>query len=151
LAGHNGCFLDQQLAKVLVAASVAGLIGLIGWIGFGHLDTMDAQIDALVAQDGRPVLGLQVIRPDELVARMFSFPPGETLLVSQVLPNSAAERAGLQRGDGIVAVNGRSVRGASDIATVLNRVKTGDLLRLTVVRGGLVHDMLLSLAATPSG
>ena len=138
------CFLDHQVVKPLAGFLVVALVALVGWVGWGHMSFVEQQVTPMINQ-GRPFLGIQVVRPDELVARMFSFPPGEAVFVSHVLRQSPAARAGIKRGDGIVAIDGRSIGSAGDVAAILDRAKAGDLLRLTVVRGGLIHNVMLPL------
>ena len=136
------CFLEHQLVKPLAGVVLVGLLVLVGWVGLRHVSAMPG---AAFAGTGQPLLGLQLTNPDELVARMFAFPPGEAVLIERVLDNGAAARAGLQRGDGIAAVNGQAVRSTQDIASLLSQTKQGDLLTLTVIRGGLLHDLLIPL------
>ena len=63
--------------------------------------------------------------------------PGSTPLVGEVFAGLPAARAGLQRGDAIMAVNGRSVQGLSAAAVVaLIRGPVGSVVRLDVERYG---------------
>jgi S1-C subfamily serine protease len=143
----ESCFLRHQAVKPLTAVLAVAFLALLGWVGAGHIGSVAAR--AAQAPE-TPFLGVQVVSPDELVARMFSFAAGETVLVSHVLANSPAERAGLRRGDGIVAINGRSVRSTNDFAAYVSQATTDNLLKLTVVRGGLVYRLAL-MPAAPTG
>jgi len=144
------CFLEQKLVKPLAAFLVISIVSLVVWVTVSHIDWLEGRAEAPAATL-RPFLGLQLVNPDEQVARMFAFPPGEAVLVDQVIDNSPAQRAGLRRGDGIVAINGRSVRSTFDAALVLDQVRQGDILKLTVIRGGLVQYFVLSLGSPPNG
>src|SRR6478735_5664947 len=53
---------------------------------------------------GRVNLGVSIAKSDE----------GNGLTVMQIMPNTAAERMGLQRHDRITSVNGESVRSVDD-------------------------------------
>ncbi len=136
------CFLQHQLAKPLAGLLMLGLLVLVAWVAVGHIERVRSAVSGV---SGEPLLGVQLANPDELVARMFSFPPGEAVLVSGVLASSPAQRAGLRRGDGITAINGQTVRSTRDVAAYLSQAKQGDLLSLTVIRGGFLHDVLLPL------
>lgn len=60
---------------------------------------------------------------------------GQRPIVSGVLPNSPAQHAGLQRGDVIVAIDGRDTNGvSSDVASALIRGKAGTTVTLRVQR-----------------
>lgn len=63
-------------------------------------------------------------------------------VVSGVLPNSPAQRAGLRRGDVIVAIDGRDTGGVSvDQASALIRGKAGTTVTLRVQREGEPGDL----------
>ncbi len=150
-AAQIHCFLERRLVKPLAAFLALSVVSLVGWVALIHTSWLETETEGAGAPSGRPFLGLQLVNPDEAVARMFSFPPGEAVLVDQVTDGSPAQRAGLRRGDGIVAVNDRSVRSATDVAAYLDQAKQGELLKLTVIRGGLVYYLTLSLGGGPTG
>ena len=144
------CFLEQKLVKPLAVFLVLSIVSLVAWVVVSHMTWVTDKVEGS-SGSSRPLLGLQMVNPDELVARMFSFPPGEAVLVDQVLDNSPAQQAGLRRGDGIIAINGRSVRSTTDVAAYLDQVKQGDLLKLTVIRGGLVYYFAVPASRRPAG
>lgn len=134
----------------MAGALIIGTLILVGWVAIGHMSYLESRA-AGQAASSLPVLGIQVVSPDELVARMFSFPPGEAVLVNQVIGGSPASQAGIRPGDGISHVNGQAIRTPGDIAAQLESAKQGDLLKLTVIRGGLLHDLLLPLGGPVGG
>ncbi len=73
--------------------------------------------------------------------------PGLTPLVppviSRVLPHSAAERAGLQPGDSVVAINNLPVRHWHELARRI-RDSGGSSLTLTFVRKGIRHTLTVT-------
>lgn len=83
-------------------------------------------------------------------------------VVSQVVTGGPAHLAGLQAarydaegqlqemGDVITAVNGIRTRSANDVIFEIRRRKVGDLVTLTVVRGGSERKVTLSLVAKGS-
>ena len=62
--------------------------------------------------------------------------------ISQVLPNSAAERAGLKAGDKVVAVNGQKLLGWKDWVDVI-KASPGKDLSLDVQRQGQMQKLML--------
>lgn len=67
------------------------------------------------------------------------------ITVVSVLPGTPSEQAGLQPGDRLVAVDGRSIRGSSvGEAVRLIRGEPGTLVRLTVDRQGTTIELTLS-------
>jgi len=70
--------------------------------------------------------------PATLLGRSFS----RGVVITEVAPGSAAERAGLQRGDIILAVKGRTVGDAATFYRELAALKPGDVVPLWVHRAG---------------
>ncbi len=58
------------------------------------------------------------------------------MLLAGVRPGGPAEKAGLRRGDRIVAVGGREVRGVEDLMFVLRQAHPGDEATVVVLRDG---------------
>ena len=85
----------------------------------------------------RVSLGL-VVAPPRVARRMrraVGLPERDGVLVRGATDESAGARAGLERGDLIVAAAGVPVEGVDDLYGVLDRLAPGDTLELTVVRG----------------
>jgi regulator of sigma E protease len=59
--------------------------------------------------------------------------------------NDAAEKAGLQKGDILLSINGQPLRSASRLQEVLEQTK-GAEVSLTYSRGGVVHQVMLTPA-----
>lgn len=66
-------------------------------------------------------------------------------LVSQVVPNSPAEAAGLQDGDIITAFNGRMVDLSSDLPHMVGRQRPESVAELTIVRNKEVQILEVSI------
>ncbi len=132
------------MLKPMATFAMLGVIGLVIWVVVGHASALSGGAGI----SGKPFLGMRLVDPDAFVARMFSIPPGEAVLIDHIVADSPASRAGLQRGDGILAVNGAPARTTGDISSHLEQAKGGDLLSLTVIRGGFVHDLMLPVEST---
>jgi S1-C subfamily serine protease len=96
-----------------------------------------SRIDALARGEApaRPRLGL-ALAPPRASRRMraaVGLPEREGLLVRAVQDGSPAAAAGIQRGDLLVAVEGRPLTGVDDLFDALEAA--GDALALTLVRG----------------
>jgi uncharacterized iron-regulated protein len=83
-------------------------------------------------------LGVAINRQDE----------GEGLLVRKVVPGSSAERAGLEAGDRLLAVDGREVRRFTDLVHAVKGHHWGQCLRVRLRRGGA--ERTLSVPLSPS-
>jgi S1-C subfamily serine protease len=125
--------------------------GNIG-IGIGFaipVDTVRRVVNRIIryGKAVRPTLGINVV--DDRVARSIEQQlrrPLEGVLVAEVVPNSPAEKAGLQAtklksdgtmipGDLITKVNGQVVRQGEDLLTAIEEKRPGDLVQLSVQCG----------------
>ncbi|MEM9033731.1 MAG: trypsin-like peptidase domain-containing protein [Actinomycetota bacterium] len=77
-------------------------------------------------------------------------PTGESgALLDQVVPGTAAELAGLEQGDLVIAVDGDAVRGSSDLRSAIITRRPGDDVVLTVDREGVgVIEIDVTLGST---
>jgi regulator of sigma E protease len=71
-------------------------------------------------------------------------------VVDDVLPGKPAERAGVRRGDRIVAVDGKSMRSPSDVATLTNAHPGGKLV-YRILREGTTLEVPVTAEATDIG
>jgi 2-alkenal reductase len=113
-----------------------------------------------------PWMGIGMCTVEPIMARQFNFVTSQAVLVSGVLPDSPAERAGLRagnkigeypgcrtvsNGDIITAVNGQTVRSSDDLISYLQEnAKVGDTITFTVLRNGEQAEVQLTLAARPN-
>jgi C-terminal processing protease CtpA/Prc len=82
----------------------------------------------------RPWLGVQPEDlPDELRAQL-DLAEGEGLLVTQVMPGSPAEQAGLKKNDILTKIDGKVVKGEESLASFMKSARVGQEVTLTVLR-----------------
>src|SRR5262245_48626091 len=67
----------------------------------------------------------------------------------EVLPGSAADAAGIHRGDVLLAVNGSPIESAADVVEHQHRSHEGTRMTYTLLRLGAQQTMSVSLAPTP--
>lgn len=67
------------------------------------------------------------------------------LYVADVSEDGAAKEAGLQKGDIITAINGRTVNNSGQMSAVMGDKKPGDKLNITYMRDGKQHQTSLTL------
>jgi S1-C subfamily serine protease len=71
-------------------------------------------------------------------------------VVSQVQPGTPADKAGVQAGDIITAVNGTTLDSTTTLGSMLGTLKPGDTVKLTVNRNGSTQTLTATLAEYPS-
>jgi membrane-associated protease RseP (regulator of RpoE activity) len=87
---------------------------------------------------GQPWLGIQVKRTAD----------GPT--IAAVIADSPADKAGLQRGDVITAVNGTSVSDVPALLSAIKDLKVGDSITLSITRDGNAQEITATLEARPA-
>ena len=91
--------------------------------------------------------------PAELRAQL-SLPEGFGLLVSEVLPNSPAQTAGIKLHDVLVKFEDQQLVNMEQLMALVHTRKKGDVVKLTVISGGKETLLPVSLGehqAAPSG
>jgi serine protease Do len=83
----------------------------------------------------RGAIGVQFsAQASPAVARVYGVKGGVT--ISEVISGEPAERAGLQTGDTITAVNGKPVKNGDELVNIISSVKPGTKIDVTYVRNG---------------
>ncbi|MGB2942664.1 MAG: DegQ family serine endoprotease [Candidatus Macondimonas sp.] len=83
---------------------------------------------------GRLGVVVQNITPD--LAKAFGLSSSAGVLVAQVQPGSAADKAGIKAEDVIMSVNGRGVQSYRDLRNIIGLLRVGDKLTLEIQRNG---------------
>jgi C-terminal processing protease CtpA/Prc len=94
----------------------------------------------------RPWLGIQPEDlPDELRAQL-DLAEGEGLLVTQVMPGSPAEQAGLKKNDILTKIDGKAVKGEESLASFMSSARAGQEATLTVLRKSKEQKIKVTIA-----
>jgi hypothetical protein len=100
-----------------------------------------------------PRLGINAQDLDGQLGAYFGAPDGKGVLVTEVLPDTPAEKAGLKAGDVITRVEGKQIGTTSDLRENLRaKSATGDIT-LNILRRGSAMTLRVKLPkpATPEG
>ncbi|WP_195283700.1 S1C family serine protease [Harryflintia acetispora] len=134
----GGLFNDKgELIGIVVAkSSGSGIEGL----GFAiPVDKAKTVIEDLIQNGyvtGRGALGVSVIDiQDERSAFMYRVPQ-LGVYIAGVNESSAAQKAGLKVGDGIVAVGDAEISSSQELKTELEKYSAGETIKLRVLRDG---------------
>jgi 2-alkenal reductase len=108
-------------------------------LGFSIASNTVKEVSAQIIQFGkvrRPYLGVQWVPVDPQVASAYDLPVEFGAYIQEVEPGTPADRAGLEPGDIITAIDGQPIDAENGFVTVLMRFDPGDEVELTVVRDG---------------
>lgn len=82
----------------------------------------------------RGLLGVNIQDLSEALAKSFGRTDTNGALVSQVLPKSPAEKAGIKQGDIILDFNGRKITSAAELKNFVGETKPGTTAKVTLWR-----------------
>ena len=149
----GGALLD--LDGKLVGINTAILAPSGGNVGIGFAvpanmanQAMRQLIDYGEVRRGRLGVAVQSLTPD--LAEALSLDAKEGVVVNGVERGSPAERAGIQKGDVIVAFRGEPIKSAQDLRNRIGLAAVGTEAPLTVLRDGRRRDLTASIDALPS-
>jgi serine protease Do len=90
----------------------------------------------------RPWLGIYMRSVDESVANYLDLPFAEGVVITDVLPNSPASKAGLRKYDVVKKINDRKMDSSLSVQKLIKEKKPGETISLIVFRDG--HNVVLT-------
>ena len=94
----------------------------------------------------RGQLGVTLAPLTQDIAQALGLPVTSGALVTQVLRDSAAARAGLRAGDVVTTLNGRTVKSSAEFRNVIGLLRVGDKVDVGVLREGRALKLTASVA-----
>lgn len=122
--------------------------GSIG-IGFAIPSNMASNVMSQLISDGtvhRGMLGVTIQPVTSDIARSLKLGNVGGALVNAVTPGGAADKAGVERGDVIVAVNDETVKDGNTLRNQIAELRPGTNVRLRIVRDGSERTIDVTLA-----
>lgn len=149
--GNSGGPLVNKNGKIIgINSAKLALTGVEG-MGFAiPINSAKPIIEELIAKGyiSRPYLGILGTTVDEVTASRYNVPQG--ILVQQFSPeNGPAAKAGMKELDIITAANDKPIIGFEDLNSVIEDLKPGDKLKLTVDREGKKVNLKVTLEEMP--
>jgi serine protease Do len=118
-------------------------------IGFSiPIDDAKQIIDEILNATPSASLGISGATITPALAARYALPVTEGVIVADVQGGSAAEQAGIQRGDIIVAVDGQPVKSVEDLQQTVREHKPNDQITVTINRDGNQQDVQVTLGAS---
>lgn len=133
----GGALVDLSGKLVGINTAILGPSGGNVGIGFAIPSNMTRQILKHLIEFGEVRRGLLGINSQDLtieLAEAFGIKNKRGAVIIDVVPDSAAEKAGLERGDVVVAVEGRLVRDSDSVRNIMGLMLVGQEVELDIVR-----------------
>jgi len=142
--GNSGGALVDAEGRLIgintLIQSPAGAVGAPQSAGIGFAIPVDAAMNVAIQlietrRAVHPFMGVSSMSIDQATAAQFRLPVTRGALVRFVEPQSPADRAGIERGDIIIRIDDREIRGTEDIFAAIRARGIGDTVDVAVVRG----------------
>jgi Do/DeqQ family serine protease len=144
LVNLNGELIGINSQILSAPGSEGGNIG----IGFSIPSNMAKSVMEQLLKDGRVRrgklgVGIQNLTGD--TAKALDLPDTSGVLISNVQAGSAAEKAGMKRGDVITAINGEKIEDSNVLRNKIAGTLPGTEMKLTVLREGATQEVTVTL------
>jgi serine protease Do len=136
--------------NTLIISRSGGYMG----IGFAIPINMAKSVKDQLIETGKVEFGFLGIRMEDIseeLAKYYDLKQAKGVIVSQVVKDSAAEKAGLKEDDIITKVNGRDVEDAMSFRNSIAFMPPGTKVKLTIIRDGKEKVLTAKLTAKKKG
>jgi hypothetical protein len=135
------------VALLAVVGGVSFLIAAADSSGSGAVSTLALATESQSSSPSSSSAAQEIEQQAWLGVMLTQTPDG--LTIAQVIADSPADAAGLQRGDVIQAVDETEVANVSEFRDQLSDKAVGDSVTLTISRDGQAQDVAVTLEAQP--
>lgn len=161
--GNSGGPLLNIRGEVIgVNTAISSTSGSFEGVGYAIPASMVARVAPALISTGsyaHPWIGISMSDIEPFTAQQYNLPVQQGVLITGVLPNSPAAKAGLRggtednitNGDIIMAINDQPVRSADELVGFLEmQTRVGDNVSLTVRRDGTEQHVPVTLGPRPA-
>ena len=148
----GGALADSQGRIIGINTAILSPSGANDGIGFAiPITTARPIADQLIAKGyaDHAQLGISGQDVDPEAAELYGLGADNGALVVEVAEDSAADDAGLQRGDIITAIGGEEVTSMADLAARISTMAPGDEVEVSLVRDGEAQTLDVTLGSAP--
>lgn len=139
-SGNSGGALVNLRGELIgINTAIIGPNGGNVGIGFAIPSNMMYNLVQQIIEFGevhRGILGVSGRSVNSEIAQAMELETNQGGFIEQVMPNSAADEAGIKAGDVIVAVNGKAIKSFFELRAKISSIGANKKVKLTVIRDG---------------
>jgi serine protease Do len=152
--GNSGGPLVNMRGEVIgINNSIATVSGGNEGIGFAIPSNMAKGVMQQLVEKGKVTRGYLGVAIQDIdsrgLAQSLGLPDMQGALISQVMKDTPADKAGLKDGDVIVKVDGQTVASANELRNTVARIAPGTAVKLEIYRDGKKQTVEVIVAAQP--
>jgi serine protease Do len=152
--GNSGGALVNMEGKLVgVNTAILSRTGAFAGVGFAIPSEMVKPIMQSLLENGKVVrgwLGVTIQDVDAELARAMSLPSASGVLISDLAPGGPAARAGVQRGDVVVRIDGKPVESTGRLRNLIAAAGARGKVSLDLVRKGKPQTLSVELGEMPN-
>ncbi len=144
----GGPLLNLQGEVIGVNTAITSQSGGFEGIGFAIPSNMAIYVAKGLIEHGKVVRGwlgvsIQELTPD--LVKAFDLKTSKGALIADVVENGPADKAGLKRGDVVIAFRGKEITDSSDLQNKIGATAVGETVQITVLREGEKKDVSVKI------
>ena len=144
--------MDVEGRLVGINTAIVSPSGGNNGIGFAVPINMARNVLERLVSGGKVTRGYLGIVPQDIdadLAKQFNLPDQNGALVSDVVADTPAAKAGIKSGDVITAINGKPVTDAHSLQLTVSQISPGTPVAVKVFRNGTSRNFTVALAELP--
>ncbi|MCP3903172.1 MAG: Do family serine endopeptidase [Planctomycetes bacterium] len=146
----GGPLVDLRGEVIGVNTAITSRSGGHNGIGFAIPSEIVRNVTGAIIDTGsvsRGWLGVQIQPLTDDLARTFGLDHADGALISEVMPDSPAAKAGVRQGDVVIAVDDEDIRKTSDLLNAVGASSPGTEHELELMRDGSRHTVTVTLGS----
>jgi serine protease Do len=150
--GNSGGPLVNTAGEVIGINSIK--VAQVGVEGMGYAISINEATPVIndLIEKGyivRPWLGTGISTVNAFVASLYNLSVNEGVLISSIVQNGPADKAGLQEGDIITKIDDEEITDMGDFIKIINSSEIGKTVKITYWRGASEQTADVTLAESP--
>ena len=144
--------LDGELIGINTAIATDGFSRANAGVGFAIPINMVIRVMEDLISDGKVTrgwLGVSIQDVDESMVKALQLNTRNGAIISQVIKDSPAEDAGIEKQDVIISVDGEEISNSSNLKNLISSGRPDDKTKLIVIRDGHEKNLTVTLGLRP--
>lgn len=144
----GGALVDLRGELIGINTAILGPNGGNVGIGFAIPSNMMNNLVSQIIEFGevrRGILGVSGRSVNSDIAKAMELDISQGGFIEQVMPDSAADEAGIKAGDVIIAVNGQAIKTFRELGAKVGTIGANKKVKLTIIREGDEEEFVVKL------
>ena len=150
----GGALINTRGELIGINTAILSRTGGSQGIGFAIPINMANGIMEKILRDGRVIRGWLGVRPQDVdpqMAELFDTDVKEGVVITEVVEDSPAEKAGLERDDIVITFDGKPVRDSMAFSNMVAGIDPGGKVDIDVIRDGKTKRMTVEIGEQETG